>query len=440
MKKITLLSVFLFTLHLSFSQELYKKVLISNVTPSLIKTLDQEGIDLSCGAVFKGNTLEIELEEHLLQDLKNAGINYMVLIDNMQEFYSKRATEDLPKATLEIQQMKSAAKSRKKSKSATLKDKSYSIKQVLVDNIGQYEECDEIDWEIPLNWNLNPNPAPNSFGGCLTYDMVLQELDDMRAQYPNLISAKVNASPTNQLTAEGRTVYMVRISDNPDIDEVNEPETLYQSLIHSREAATVMNQLYFMWYILENYATNPSIRNLVNNQELYFIPVFNPDGFVYNQTQAPNGGGGQRKNRNTTAGSCSTYLYGIDLNRNSEYYWGNGGSSTDPCDDTYMGTGAFSEKETQIMRDFCLQHNFKIALNHHSYKNAALHAYAGVVQPNSRADEYSKYNHDITFFNRFAHGPSTQISYINSGNMNDWMQGGPAGTSSNGTPTGTGSG
>ncbi|WP_418511510.1 M14 family zinc carboxypeptidase [Corallibacter sp.] len=436
MKKNTLLFVItLLALQMSFSQEVYKKVSISNTNPSVIHILDIEGIDLTCGAVFKNNSLEIELNEHQLIKLDENDISYNILIENMEQFYSQRAIANLPQASLELQQMKQEQQTMLRS---------YSVDEIL-NNVGQHDGCDEIDWNIPNNWSINdainyPSES-NHFGGCLTYDMILDELDAMKTQYPNLISTRANASPSNQKTYENRTVWMVRISDNPEIDEPGEPETLYQSLIHSREAATVMNQLFFMWYLLENYDSDPAIRNLVNNQALYFIPVFNPDGFVHNQNASPNGGGGQRKNRNSSAsGSCSTYLEGIDLNRNSAYYWGNGGSSTNSCSDTYMGTGPFSENETQIMRDFFLEHDFKLALNHHSYKNAALHAYAGIDQANARADEYSKYNYDMTYYNRFAHGPSTYISYLNSGNMNDWMQGGPAGTSANGTPSGTGSG
>ncbi|NND52822.1 MAG: hypothetical protein HKN54_10465, partial [Flavobacteriaceae bacterium] len=418
-KKYLLIVILSLVLQLTYSQDVYKRISISNPTENTINQLNNLGIDLSCGVVFKENEITMEVFDVQLEQLDANNINYSILIDDMQAFYSKRAVEDLPKARMEIEQEK-----------ALTAQKSYSVNEI-INNTGQYNDCDEINWAVPANWNLNPNASPNSFGGCLTYTQVLQELDDMRAAYPNLISVKLDASvtptdPPADVTFEGRTVYYVRISDNPDIDEAGEPETLYQSLIHSREAATVMNQLFFMWYLLENYATDTAIKNLVDNQALYFIPVFNPDGFVWNETAAPDGGGGQRKNRNTSApGSCSTYLEGIDLNRNSEYFWNNGGSSDLSCNDTYMGTAPFSENETQIMRDFFLDHDFPITLNHHSYKNAMLHAYAGTAITNPRPDEYSKYNHDMTYYNRYAHGPSTSISGLNSGNMNDWMLGGP---------------
>lgn len=445
MKKITLLfALCLASFKLTYAQQLYKLVEITNANHDKIHELQELGFDLTCGVTIKNNKVKLELSEYEIDILESENISYNVLINDMTKFYSERAIANAPIALAELQYEKALSAQR-----------SFSVNEI-INNVGQYNECNEIDWATPQNWNLNPNlsSGSNTFGGCLTNDMVLQELDDMRAYSIsnglNIISEKLDMSvtpsnPSAETTLEGRTIYYVRISDNPDIDEAGEPETLYQSLIHSRESATVMNQLFFMWYILENYNSDPAIQNLVKNQALYFVPVYNPDGFVFNETAAPNGGGGQRKNRNLTgAGSCGTYSKGIDLNRNSGYYWGNGGASTtDECNATYAGSNAFSERETQIMRDFFLDHDFEIALNHHSYKNAMLHAYAGVGHiANPRPDEYSKYNHDMTYYNRYAHGPSTSISSLNSGNMNDWMLGGPNGTNpSNGVPSGgTGSG
>lgn len=411
---------------ISWSQEpVYKRVTIGNPDAELVQILDSVGVDMECGAVYRNDSLQLELNEYTLQSLSDAGVKYTVLIVDLTQFYADRAAAELPQAREELEAMKEESR-KKKGKS-------------VVKNVGQHDDCEEIDWAVPNNFHLNPNNSPNSFGGCLTYDQVLNELDSMRTLYPNLISLKLDASPTNQTTIEGRTMYYVRISDNPDVDEPNEPETLYQSLIHSREASSIMQLLYFMWYLLENYDTDEAVARLLNNQALYFIPVYNPDGFVYNEIESPDGGGLQRKNRNTEGG-CSTFDDGVDLNRNSAYYWGNGGASSNNCSQTYLGSGPFSENETQIMRDFFLLHDFELSLNHHSYKNAMLHGYAGTNITNPRPDEYAKYSHDMSFYNRYAYGPSTSISSLNSGNMNDWMLGGPAGVSSNGTPTGTGSG
>ncbi|WP_298239270.1 M14 family zinc carboxypeptidase [uncultured Algibacter sp.] len=426
MKKIIFLSfVLILSVKLTFSQEQYKRITINQPSKDTINILSNIGIDLSCGAVYTNDVLQLELSKNELQSITNMGIPYTVVIDDLTKFYSERAERNLPRAKQELQSQKYSTAKAGFGKSST--------SSVVFDNIGQYNGCDEINWSVPSNFKLG------SMGGCFTVTEALAELDLMRSLYPNLISAKTDASPSNQTTLEGRTTYYVRISDNPDIDEAGEPETLYTGMTHSRELSSLMNLMYYMWYILENYGSDPAITSLVNNQELYFIPIVNSDGLAYNESVAPNGGGLQRKNRRDT-GACSTYNDGIDLNRNFGYYWGNGGSSTDGCNQTYRGTTFFSEPESQIVRDFFMDHDFKLVLNHHSFKNAMLHGYAGVdpatldaAGVDRREDEFAKYNHDMTHFNRYAYGPSTQISALNSGNMNDWMMG-PALAGSTGGP------
>ena len=55
-----------------------------------------------------------------------------------------------------------------------------------------------------------------------------------------------------------------------------------------------------------------------------------------------------RKNVNRTIKCPQTILAGVDLNRNYGYKFAydDSGSSKDPCDETFRGVEAFSEKET----------------------------------------------------------------------------------------------
>ncbi len=34
-------------------------------------------------------------------------------------------------------------------------------------------------------------------------------------------------------------------------------------------------------HILSNYGTNPEITNWVNNIEIFFVPMLNPEGWIY---------------------------------------------------------------------------------------------------------------------------------------------------------------
>ena len=89
---------------------------------------------------------------------------------------------------------------------------------------------------------------------------------------------------------------LLKISDNPSIDEP-EPEVMYDGLIHGREAISHQQLLYFMKYLCENYGSDPMVTYLVDTKELYFIPIVNPDGYLYNEAMWPSGGGIWRKNR-----------------------------------------------------------------------------------------------------------------------------------------------
>lgn len=451
MKKIILLiTIYILQTNVSIAQakqfgqskiqiEKYKKIKILKPSPELMNKLGKIGLDLDCGSQFDadGNFLiEVSSSEALKV---NEITSFEIVINDLQSYYEKRAVKNLPfaKADLQLQKLK-------KNNAA---NKNSSLKNTTIGNITHRFENTEIDWAVPNNFQLGA-----SFGGCLTVDETNAQLDLMKTLYPDLITTKVNASPTNQLTIGGRTVYVVKISNSSITG--TKPQTLYTGMTHSREVSSLMNLTYFMWYLLENYATDPDVKNLVDNHELYFIPIVNPDGLAYNQEQAPTGGGMQRKNRRDT-GACGTFVDGIDLNRNWGTYWGydDQGSSPNGCSDTYRGTAGFSEAETTIIRDFFLLNNFKTSVNHHAYKNAALHGRAAFYHtnnntanpgvPTGRENEYYQYSHDMTQFSRYAYGSSPNISYWNNGNCNDWMGEGSGKntlcwTPENGAPSGEG--
>jgi carboxypeptidase T len=211
---------------------------------------------------------------------------------------------------------------------------------------------------------LNPNTPTNfnlgTMGGYLKYTEMLAELDAMVQQYPNLITAKAPISTF--LTHENRPIYHVKISDNPNVDE-NEPKVLYTAIHHAREPMSLMETIFFMWYVLENYGTKEEITYLVNETQLFFVPCINPDGYVYNETTNPTGGGMWRKNRRNNGGG----VYGVDLNRNYGYGWGTTGTSNVTSNDTYCGPSAYSEPEVQAMRWLVQNHKFVSAFNAHTY-------------------------------------------------------------------------
>jgi carboxypeptidase T len=260
-----------------------------------------------------------------------------------------------------------------------------------------------------------------SMAGYLTYAELLSTLDSMRLLFPNLITAKTPISDSLK-TIEGRPINWLRISDNPDQDEANEPQVLYTALHHAREPNSMSQMIFYMWYLLENYATDPEVKFLVDNTALYFVPCVNPDGYVFNQTTNPFGGGYWRKNRRINADNTQ----GVDLNRNYGYNWGYNdiGSSSQTSSETYRGTAAFSEPETNLIRRFCNAHRFQLALNYHTYSNVLIFPWAYNDVPTPDGNIFTGFTEIMKRDNNFFAGTNIQtLGYSVNGNADDWMYG-----------------
>jgi carboxypeptidase T len=266
------------------------------------------------------------------------------------------------------------------------------------------------------NYPVPANMQPGSMGGYYTYQEMLDILDDMKAKFPQFISARKNISDT-LLTHDGNALQWVRISDNPEQDE-SEPEAMFTALHHAREPLGLTQLLRFMWYLMENYDTDERAKALIDHTELYFVPCINPDGYLYNQSTNPDGGGLWRKNRRNNGDGT----FGVDLNRNYSYQWGinDVGSSPNPGSSTYRGPGPFSEPETRLMRDFCLQHQFVNTLNYHTFSNLMIYPYA---YNNQIADPYLPHlASEMVAQNGYAAGTTGQtLGYGVNGNSDDWM-------------------
>jgi len=88
---------------------------------------------------------------------------------------------------------------------------------------------------------------------------------------------------------------------------------------------------------------------------------------------------------------------GTDLNRNWGYHWNDGGSSSNPCSDSYMGKSAFSEVENQNVRDFLSKHKdtIKYYVNLHSYSQLVLLPWGFTEDPMPVYDRYLEVANEV---------------------------------------------
>ncbi|MBN3035120.1 MAG: immune inhibitor A [Bacteroidales bacterium] len=340
-------------------------------SPDILLQLARAGIPVEEGVMKTGDFFETDLSQTEIDNLSMSGVQVEVLFRDISAYYSER-------------------------------------NKGLSGNVKDYVFTDE--YEVPEDFEFG------AMGGHCTFDEMIVHLENMLTKYPNLITQKASLGQS----IEGRELWMVKISDNPNVNE-SEPEVLYTALHHAREPAGLMTLLFYMYYLLENYDDDPFIQTLVDNTEMYFIPVVNPDGYVYNQTTNPNGGGMWRKNRRDNGGGT----WGVDLNRNYGYMWGidNIGSSPDPGDETYRGTAPFSEPETAAIRDFCENHEFRLAINYHTYANLLLYPWGYTEDPCPDDPSFHAFAELMTQDNHYTYGPGSTTIYITNGSSDDWMYG-----------------
>ena len=263
-------------INLSFSQEIFNLIRVYHPDKQLIASIQKLGIALDHSELKQGEFIDLVVSDKESDILDEAGIIFEVLIYDLTKYY-------------------------------------------LENNVPAIQR------NFPLG----------SMQGNYTWDELNSRFSQLKDLYPDIISDKLIIGQS----VEGNDIWAFKLSDNPELDE-DEPEVLFTGLTHAREPLSMMNLFYFVQNICETYSegVDKEAIYLVEERELWFVPVVNPDGYIYNETIAPNGGGMHRKNRkNTDCGSGTER--GVDLNRNFSYNWGddNTGSSPDPCYATYRG-------------------------------------------------------------------------------------------------------
>ena len=376
MKKLTFTLILSIAMLFVTAQAQYSRVKLFANRDDLAN-LASRGLGIDHGVFKAGVYVICELSEAELAIVNASGIKYEVMIPDVTKFYAERNEPELTRLD-------------------EIKNAKYELGR---------------DWPVPEGFELG------TCGGFLTIDQFLATLDSMAAQYPDLISAR---QPLNYQTHNGRDLFWVRISNDPNVDQ-DKPEILYTGMHHAREAIGMQLLVFYMYYLLENYDTDPDVQYIVNNFELYFVPIINMDGYAYNIQNDPNGGGMWRKNRRPNDDGS----YGVDVNRNYAYMWGydDNGSSPIPSDDTYRGPSAFSEPETQSIRDFCNEHNFIETLNYHSYADDLLYPWGYTPEPCADDAIFNAHSVLLTKENGYVYGGSYTTIYPTNGGSDDWMYG-----------------
>lgn len=253
--------------------------------------------------------------------------------------------------------------------------------------------------EAGVKANLNSTKTIN---GYRTYDVLLAELQQMVSQHPNILKLyNLGNSTGKNYSAAGIAAYnnfqhdiwAIKLSDNVSVEE-DEPSFYFMGEHHAREPISLEMNLKILHELVDNYGTNTAMTNRVNNSQIWFIPLVNPNGHkvVLDQTDVWWRKNIRDNNNNQqidgNGGGTDASVDGVDLNRNYDFAWGTTGTSTQFDNHTYCGPAPFSEVELQAVKTLMAKHKFVAGISYHTYSELVLYPFgyeSGVYAPDRLA-------------------------------------------------------
>ncbi|EGV98195.1 Carboxypeptidase A4 [Cricetulus griseus] len=172
--------------------------------------------------------------------------------------------------------------------------------------------------------------------------------------------------------------------------------------------------------IVTDYQKDPAVTSILEKVDIFLLPVANPDGYVYTQTQ-------NRLWRKTRSRNPGSRCIGVDPNRNWNASFGGEGASDNPCSEVYHGSHPNSEVEVKSVVDFIQNHgHFKCFIDLHSYSQLLMYPYGYTVKKAPDAEELDDVarsaaealaSHSGT---KYRVGPTCTTVYPASGSSIDW--------------------
>jgi len=191
-----------------------------------------------------------------------------------------------------------------------------------------------------------------------SYNTTVEWVKDLAEQYSD-IAELVNIGTSY----EGRELVGIRITGSKSkATSATKPGFWMDGGLHAREWITTATVSYMLNEALSKYAAGESeVVSIVDSMDLLFAPILNPDGYDYTWTD-------DRMWRKTRMPNKIAACPGTDPNRNWDYHWGEAGTSSVPCSDSYSGASAANQPEIIAVQEYIKDDgNFAGYINFHSY-------------------------------------------------------------------------
>ncbi|RLC50609.1 MAG: hypothetical protein DRZ79_04115, partial [Candidatus Cloacimonadota bacterium] len=238
-----------------------------------------------------------------------------------------------------------------------------------------------INSETQIKQNLTDT---RDLAGYRDYEELLNDLQNIATTYPDICHlydigdswGKIYSDNGNSYYDDfHHEIWALKVSDNVEIEE-DEPSVYYLGEHHAREPISLEVTMAILNHIVENYGSDPTITENVNNTQIWFVPLVNPNGhrivtseydIWWRKNIRDNNENGQFDDDPNEDGPD-----GVDPNRNYGWEWGNVGASDNWNSQTYHGPEAWSEPEVQAIKNLIESHHFVAGITYHSYSELVL--------------------------------------------------------------------
>ncbi|CAF1095531.1 unnamed protein product [Adineta ricciae] len=252
----------------------------------------------------------------------------------------------------------------------------------------------------------------------LRYDQIVQFLNQQHRRSPTY--RNFTSLFSIGTTHENRSIWTIRIGKPTARRNI-----LMDCGIHAREFISPSTCLYMIDKLIEEVNNGrPSLLSVFN---IYIIPLLNPDGYEYAQTERRM----WRKNRSPNGIHYRSNCMGVDLNRNFGYHWMENGASMNPCSETYAGPHQDSEPETRSLQRFINQspRSWDAYLTFHSYGQYWIYPWGFALH---MPDDYRELNNKAVIGSEalkrvngtlYKIGSAANLLYESAGGSDDWAKG-----------------
>ena len=231
-----------------------------------------------------------------------------------------------------------------------------------------------LERDTSAKWNKR-----GALDGFHNFDSVQAELKLLNKAHPDMTSLE-----TYGQSQEGRPLMLIRLHP-PFQTLVEKPKIFISSATHGDELITVEVVLGILNSLIDAYGKDARLTKIVDEHEIFFAPVINPDGYVRHQR----------------------YANGIDPNRN--YPW--------PQDPNKKSNACI-----QGVRDLFSKYQFKASIDYHSAAAMIMYPWAYTYSSVTGEDEikFDRLTRYMAQANDYEYGQISKIIYVAEGSSADF--------------------